>query len=96
MDILTAKKTYLFMTINVVVSAKEEMCSIPNCLNQEEVWHHIKYRKKYKGRKDMEKTNIVHLALYSKQIPVCKKHHDQKHNGKYGSFSLRKFPGYIL
>lgn len=93
MNTLTAKGTYLPTTLSAVVSAKEDMCSIPNCPNQAEAWHHIKHRKKYKG---MKKTDVTRLALYSKQIPVCKKHHDQIHNGKYGGPSLRKLPGYML
>jgi hypothetical protein len=72
------------------------MCSIPNCQNQAKAWHMIKLRKKYKGRKGMKKTDVIRLALYSMQIPVCKKHRDQIHNGKYSGPSLRKFPGYML
>jgi hypothetical protein len=77
-------------TLAAIVSASELKCAIPNCPNQAEEWHHIKHRKKYKGSA-MERTINSYT---SKQIPLCKKHHNQITFGKYDGPSLRKLKGY--
>lgn len=76
-------------TLSSVVSASELHCSIPNCPNRAENWHHINHRKRAMNKgKD--------LALISKQIPICKPHHIIIHSGKYDGPSLRKLPGYTI
>ena len=78
------------VTLTAITSASELHCAIPNCPNQAEEWHHIKHRKKYKGSA-MDRT----INSYTnKQLPVCKKHHNQITFGKYDGPSLRKLNGY--
>lgn len=79
-------------SLNIVCSAAELHCSIPNCPNQAKDWHHIKHQKKIKA-KDYQKFIV---ALTAKQIPVCTFHHTLIHSGKYDGPSLRKMFGYTL
>jgi hypothetical protein len=79
-------------SLNIMCSASELPCSVPNCPNQAEHWHHVKHQKKVKV-KDRQKTI---LALTAKQIPVCTLHHKLIHSGKYDGPSLRKMLGYTL
>lgn len=74
-------------TLGSILTARELNCSIPGCPNRAEDWHHIHHRKRSKKQ---DKS----LALASKQIPICKAHHNIIHNGKYDGPSLRKLPGY--
>jgi hypothetical protein len=79
-------------TLYEMQSASELMCHIPNCPNKAEAWHHVKHRKKAKIT-SASKQN--HVALFAKQIPVCKKHHVMIHNGQYNGPSLIKLKGYV-
>ena len=79
-------------SLNTVCSATELSCSVPNCPNQAEHWHHVKHQKKIKA-KDRQK---LIAALTAKQIPVCTLHHKLIHSGKYDGPSLRKMFGYTL
>ena len=38
----------------------------------------------------------INLALYAKQIPVCKKHHLAIHKGTYNGPALRSLKGYNI
>ena len=38
----------------------------------------------------------MQVALFAKQIPVCKKHHVMIHNGQYNGPSLIKLKGYVV
>lgn len=93
-EILNVKGKYLPTSLSAIASLKELKCCIPNCPNDAEEWHHIKHRRKYKNKSKV--SEIVRIALYSKQIPICKKHHGLIHNGKYDGPSLRKLPGFSL
>jgi group II intron reverse transcriptase/maturase len=79
-------------TLSAIVSASEMKCSVPNCPNMAEQWHHIRHRKRMKVT---GKTRAI-LELSAKQIPICKSHHDMIHAGKYDGPSLRKLPGYTV
>lgn len=74
-------------TLGSIQNASNLQCSITNCPNMAENWHHLKHRK-------ISKNKNIDLAHVSKQIPVCKAHHILIHNGKYDGPSLRKLPGY--
>lgn len=78
-------------TLHAVCSAKELNCAVTNCPNRAQAWHHIKHRKKIKG--DFRQRTIT--AYAAKQIPVCKKHHEEIHKGKYDGPSLRKLKGFV-
>lgn len=78
-------------TLSVVCSVKDLLCAIPNCPNKANEWHHIKHRKRIKGPELQKKIT----AYTAKQIPVCTKHHQLIHSGKYDGPSLRKLKGYI-
>ena len=82
---------YFPKTLSSILVAQELKCSIPNCPNMAQQWHHIKHRKKSKM---LHKRDQLRVALTSKQIPVCKQHHYQIHQGKYDGPSIRKLPGY--
>jgi group II intron reverse transcriptase/maturase len=77
-------------TLNVVCSAKNLPCAIPNCPNKANDWHHIKHRKRIKGT-ELQKKITAYIA---KQIALCKKHYLLIHNGMYDGPSLRKLKGY--
>jgi RNA-directed DNA polymerase len=97
MNTLKAKGIYWPMTSSNIVTKKKETCSIPNCPNLAEVWHTVKYKKKYK--KELEsliKFEVEKTDLYSKRIPVCEKHHFQISSGRYGGPSLKKLSGYLI
>lgn len=79
-------------TLGAVVRAAELKCSIPNCPNKAEQWHHIKHRKRLKLTGRMKQIQ----ELSAKQIPICKAHHLQIHKGEYDGPSLRKLPGYTI
>lgn len=79
-------------SLNIVCSASELPCAVPGCPNQAEHWHHVKHKKKIKGKGHQK----IVLALTAKQIPVCKSHHHLIHSGKYDGPSLRKMKGYTL
>ncbi len=79
-------------TLSAIVSASEMKCSVPNCPNTAEQWHHIRHRKRIKWT---GKTRAI-LELNAKQIPICKPHHLMIHAGKYDGPSLRKLPGYTV
>jgi RNA-directed DNA polymerase len=83
---------YLPKTLSHVLAANDLSCSIPNCLNKAEAWHHVKHRKRYKV------SGVAKLALdlSGKQIPVCKLHHVSIHSAKYDGPSLRKVPGFTI
>jgi hypothetical protein len=78
-------------TLHRVQSANELMCAIPNCPNKADEWYHVKHRKKVKI-KTPSKQQLV--ALFAKQIPVCKQHHVLIHSGKYNGPSLNKIKSY--
>jgi group II intron reverse transcriptase/maturase len=80
-------------TLHEMQSASELMCHIPNCPNKAEAWHHIKHRKRAKITSSSKQRQI---ALFAKQIPVCKKHHVMIHNGQYNGPSLSKLKGYVV
>jgi len=79
-------------TLSHVLAGNDLSCSIPNCLNKAEAWHHVKHRKRYKV------SGVAKLALdlSGKQIPVCKLHHVSIHSAKYDGPSLRKVPGFTI
>jgi hypothetical protein len=77
-------------TLNLICSANDLNCSIPNCPNKAENWHHVKHQKKIKG-KNLKK---IITAYTAKQIPVCLSHHVLIHSGKYDGPSLKKIQGY--
>lgn len=79
-------------TLHEMQSANELMCHIPNCPNKAEAWHHVKHRKKAKINSATKQNRV---ALFAKQIPVCKKHHVMIHNGQYNGPSLIKLKGYV-
>ena len=79
-------------TLNMVVSATDFHCSIPNCPNQASHWHHIKHQKKIKAKGH---TKIL-AALTAKQIPVCTLHHKLIHSGKYDGPSLRRIKSFTI
>jgi hypothetical protein len=76
-------------TLNVVCSAEDLPCAIPNCPNKAKEWQYIKHRKRIKG-----KASIKISASTAKQIAVCKEHYLLIHNAKYDGPSLRKLRGY--
>jgi group II intron reverse transcriptase/maturase len=78
-------------TLHSLQSASELECSIPNCPNKAEEWHHIKHRRNAKINSGAKQRQV---AMFSKQIPVCKKHHDLIHSGKYNGPSLNKIKGF--
>ncbi len=80
-------------TLYEMQSASELMCHIPNCPNKAEAWHHVKHRKK---SKITSASKQMQVALFAKQIPVCKKHHVMIHNGQYNGPSLIKLKGYVV
>ena len=77
-------------TMTMVQSAKDLQCAIPACGNQAVQWHHIKHRRKIKGVGHAK----AHVLAAARQIPVCRKHHDAIHSGKYDGPSLKKLSGY--
>jgi group II intron reverse transcriptase/maturase len=77
-------------TLSIICSAKDLPCAIPNCPNSASEWHHIKHRKRIKGKELQKKIS----AYTAKQIAVCKRHHQLIHSGKYDGPSLRKLKGY--
>lgn len=79
-------------TLYEMQSVSELMCHIPNCPNKAEAWHHVKHRKKAKISSASKQNQV---ALFAKQIPVCKKHHVMIHNGQYNGPSLIKLKGYV-
>jgi hypothetical protein len=84
------QKVYtLAETLNVVCSAEDLPCVIPNCPNKAKEWQYIKHRKRIKG-----KASIKISASTAKQIAVCKEHYLLIHNAKYDGPSLRKLRGY--
>lgn len=80
-------------TLYEMQSASERMCHIRNCPNKAEAWHHVKHRKKLKITSASKQMQV---ALFAKQIPVCKKHHVMIHNGQYNGPSLIKLKGYVV
>jgi group II intron reverse transcriptase/maturase len=78
-------------SLHELKSASELMCHIPNCPNQAQEWHHVKHRKNSKINTAAKQT---HVALFAKQIPICKEHHVLIHSGKYNGPSLIKMKGY--
>lgn len=78
------------ITLNVVCSASELNCAVPNCTLKASKWHYIKHRKKNKRN---HKQRILY-AYTAKQIPLCKNHYNIVYSGKYDGPSLRKLPGY--
>jgi hypothetical protein len=83
-------------TLSSVVSASNVLCSIPNCLNNAEDWHHIKHHRKANKKNETSSKHQIHLALYAKQIPLCKNHHNAIHNGTYNGPALRSLKGYTI
>lgn len=79
-------------TAGIIQKASDLMCSIKGCNNPASEWHHIKHRKKIGGAGVKRKIVLVS----AKQIPVCKFHHNQIHNGSYDGESLKKIKGYIV
>lgn len=57
-------------------------------------WHHIKHRRK--ANKKNQPKQQINLALYAKQIPVCKGHHNAIHKGTYNGPALRSLKGYSV
>lgn len=80
-------------TLYEMQSASELMCHIRNCPNKAEAWHHVKHRKKLRITSASKQMQV---ALFAKQIPVCKKHHVMIHNGQYNGPSLIKLKGYVV
>jgi len=78
-------------TLHALQSASELQCAIPNCPNKADEWHHIKHRRKAKIISAAKQRQV---AMFAKQIPVCKAHHDLIHSGKYNGPSLTKIKGY--
>lgn len=87
---------YLPKTLSSIMPASEINCSIPNCLNQADHWHHINHRRKANKKNQSSSKNQIDLALYAKQIPVCKNHHQAIHNGTYNGPALRSLKGYSI
>jgi group II intron reverse transcriptase/maturase len=90
---VTRKKVVGFpapSTMTLTRTAKELKCAVPECIEQAEHWHHIKHRRKVEG------TGIerIHVQASARQIPVCVKHHQTIHSGKYDGPSLKKIKGY--
>lgn len=79
-------------TLHEMQSANELMCGIPNCPNKADAWHHVKHRKKAKISTASDQNRV---ALFAKQIPVCKKHHEMIHKGLYNGPSLIKLKGFV-
>lgn len=84
---------YLPKTLSTITPGSSLPCSIPNCLNKAEHWHHIKHRRKANKH---NATSLTNLALFAKQIPICKAHHTAIHNGTYNGPSLRSLKGYAF
>lgn len=76
-------------TLSVVCSAKDLPCAIFNCSNSASKWHHIKHRKRIKGKELQKKIS----AYTVKQIAVYKQHHQLIYSGKYDGPSLKKLKG---
>ena len=87
---------YLPKTLSSVMPASDIRCSIPNCLNTAAHWHHIKHRRKANKKNQSSVKHEINLALYAKQIPVCKNHHHAIHNGTYNGPALRSLKGYNI
>lgn len=79
-------------TLSFVKSASELECAIPKCSNQASEWHHIRHVRKI-GGKGLKRQFVLAAA---RQIPVCKKHHSQIHNGQYDGPNLRGIKGYEI
>jgi len=77
-------------TLNVICSASELQCAVPNCQVLASDWHHIKHRKKIRGPENKRAIS----AFFAKQIPLCFRHHKLVHSGKYDGPSLKKLKGY--
>lgn len=82
--------TKLPETLGAITSVKELTCSVTNCPNPAEHWHHIKHRKNRKT----DSISSVMKTMAAKQIPICKRHHNLIHLGKYDGPSLRKLKGF--
>ena len=87
---------YLPKTLSSIMPASDVKCSIPNCLNTADHWHHIKHRRKANKKNQSIVKHQINLALYAKQIPVCKNHHNAIHNGTYNGPALRSLKGYSI
>jgi len=87
---------YLPKTLSSIMPASDIICSIPNCLNIADHWHHIKHRRKANKKNQSNVKHVINLALYAKQIPVCKNHHNAIHNGTYNGPALRSLKGYNI
>ena len=79
-------------SLSFVKSASELECAIPKCSNQASDWHHINHRRKI-GGKGLKRQFVLAAA---RQIPVCKMHHSQIHNGRYDGPNLRGIKGYEI
>ena len=88
--LVVPKGVTLPITLNAICSAAELKCAIPNCTQMAKEWHHVKHRKRIKGKVLQRSIN----AYTAKQIPLCLDHHHLIHNGKYDGPSIRKLPGY--
>jgi retron-type reverse transcriptase len=74
----------------LIQSASELACSIPGCHNQASDWHHLRHKRKI-GQSGSARVLAV---AFARQIPVCKRHHELIHTGKYDGVNLKKIPGY--
>jgi retron-type reverse transcriptase len=76
----------------LVRKASDLQCAIPECNNQAKDWHHIRHKRKIGGSES--DSQRIFVVAFARQIPVCKKHHNLIHSGKYDGVSLKKIPGY--
>jgi len=78
-------------TFDLVASADERACVIQGCGQKASHWHHIRHRAHVKGKRQLT-NRLGNQLVWSSQIPVCTKHHQLIHAGKYDGPALRSLP----